>query len=195
MARPRGGAARARRRRTRSRAQQQPLSPADHDPGCAPRVRPAGGRPGRPAGGGRRRADGRIGPGLRSADPSPADLPRLLRLRAPRRHDVEAPRHGDPRGVVSAADLLLQQRVGDPRAGRAGSRAARLGGARLRAGGGRAHRHAGPRPRRVARRGGDRRLHGPQRLERARPAARGERRSGWARPRGRTSRPPSARGW
>ena len=57
-----------------------------------------------------RRADGRIGPRLRSADPGAADLPRLLRLRAARRHDVEAPRHGDPRGVVPPADLLLQQR-------------------------------------------------------------------------------------
>ena len=57
---------------------------------------------------------------------APPTLPRLLRLRATRRHDVEAPRHGDPRGVVSAADLLLQQRVGDPRSRRPGPRAARL---------------------------------------------------------------------
>ena len=179
MARPRGGSARARRRPTRPSAQQRPLPPADHDPRRAPRSRPAGGRPRRPAGRGRRRAVGRIGPRLRPADPSPIELPRLLRLRAARRHHVETPRHGDSRGVVSIADLLLQQRVRDPRSGRPGARAAWLGGAGLRAGGGRPHRHAGPRPRCVARRGGDRRLHGPQRLERARPAARREHRPAW----------------
>ncbi len=32
-----------------------------------------------------------VGPGLRPADPGAADVPRLLRLRAARRHDVEAP--------------------------------------------------------------------------------------------------------
>ena len=106
------------------------LPPADHDAGRPPGARPARrgarARSSRATRGRRRRRGhpGRFGPGLRTADPAPADLPRLLRLRAPRRHDVEAARHGDPRGLVPAADLLLQQRVGDPRARRAGVGAA-----------------------------------------------------------------------
>ena len=51
------------------------------------------------------------------------------------------------------------------------------------------------RPRRRARRGGDRRLLHRQRLVRARPPARRERRSGWGRRRARTSACRSGRGW
>ena len=137
-------------------------------------ARPARRRPGRPAGGRGRRADGRIGPGLRAAGPGAADVPRLLRLRAARRHDVEATRHGDPRGVVPPADLLLQQHVGDARPRRPGVGATGERRAGLRAGGRRADRHAGARRGRRARHRCDRWLHDPQRLERSRPAARGD---------------------
>ena len=108
------------------------------------------------------------------ADPGAAHVQGLLRLRAARRDDVEATRHGDPRGLVPPADLLLQQRQRDARAGRPGVGAARVERAGLRARGRRAHRHAGSRPRRGARRRRDRRLHDPQRLERPRPPARGD---------------------
>ena len=54
-------------------------------------------------------------------------------------------------------------------------------GARLRAGGRGADRHAGPRPRRVTRRRGDRRLHDPQRLERPGSPAGGDDRPAGAR--------------
>ena len=196
MARPRGCPPRPRRRRSASGAQQRPLPPADHDPRRAPRRRPARRRAGRPARGGRRGADRRIGPGVRATDPAPADLSRLLRLRAARRHDVEAPRHGDPGGLVPAADLLLQQRVARSaaRATRSGRRASRseldyeLEVAAL-------VDTPVQRPGRRARRGGDRWLHGPQRLERARPPARGDDGAPRARPRARTSPRPSVRGW
>ena len=90
-------------------------------------------------------------------------------------HDVGAARRRGPGGVVPAADLLLQQRLGDPRAGRAGLVAGGLARARLRARGGRPDRHAGGGPAARARRGGDRRLHDLQRLVRPRPPARGDR--------------------
>ena len=64
--------------------------------------------------------------GLRAADPATHQPARLLRLRAPRRDDVVPTRPADPRGLVPAADLLLQQRVGDPRPGRSGLGAARI---------------------------------------------------------------------
>ena len=51
--------------------------------------------------------------------------PRLLRLRGPRPDDVGAPRRRDPGGLVPAADLLLLERLGDPRPGRSGLGAAR----------------------------------------------------------------------
>ena len=111
------------------------------------------------------------------------------------RDDVGAPRRRGPRGVVPPADLLLQQRLRDPRAGRADLVAGGLAGARLRARGGGAGRHAGDRPVGRARRGGHRRLHDLQRLVGARPPARGDRRSGSGRPRARTSRARSDRGW
>ena len=85
-------------------------------------------------------------PRVRAADPAAAVAPRLLRVRGPRPDDVGAPRRRGAGGLVPPADLLLQQRVGDPRAGRAGLGAGGIGGARLRAGGRRARRHAGPRP-------------------------------------------------
>ena len=67
----------------------------------------------------------------------------LLRVRGARRDDVAAPRRRGAGSLVPAADLLLQQRLRDPRAGRAGLGAGRLGGARLRAGGRWTRRHAG----------------------------------------------------
>ena len=62
-----------------------------------------------------RRDPRRGGHRVRAADPSAALVPRLLRLRAPRRHDVAAAGPGDPRGVAPAADLLLLERLGAAR--------------------------------------------------------------------------------
>ena len=78
-----------------------------------------------------------------------------------------------PEAWYRLPDLLLQQRVRDPRSERSRLGAARLDRARLRAGGVRPHRHSRPRPCGRGGRGGDRRLHDPQRLERPRPPARG----------------------
>ena len=99
---------------------------------------------------------------VRAAHPAAAQPARLLCLRGPRPDHVGAARRDGAGGVVSAADLLLRQRLRDPRAGRAGLVPRRLAGARLRAGGGGADRHAGARPGRGARRGGDRRVPGLQ---------------------------------
>ena len=57
---------------------------------------------------------------FRPADPPAAVAPRLLRVRGPRQDDVGTARRRGARGLVPPADLLLQQRLGDPRAGRAG---------------------------------------------------------------------------
>ena len=79
---------------------------------------------------------------FRAADPSPAVLPRLLRLRAARRDDVAAPPERDSRGVVPPPDLLLLEHLRAARARRSRLGAARQRGARLRARGGRDRRHA-----------------------------------------------------
>ena len=79
-----------------------------------------------------------------------------------------------PEAWYRLPDLLLQQRLGDPRAGRPGLGAGRVARAGLRARGGRPRRHARDRPDAGARRGGDRRLHDLQRLVGARPPARGD---------------------
>ena len=86
--------------------------------------------------GGRRRPGCRW-PRLRPAGPPAAVAARLLRLRGSRPDDVGAPGRRGSRGLVPAADLLLQQRLRDPRAGRPDLVAGGLAGARLRAGGGR----------------------------------------------------------
>ena len=192
---PRGSPPLARGTRSRTSTQLGPLPPTDHDARRASRRWPPGWTPWPTCWRPMSRSRWTIGPAIRAADPGPANLPRLLCVRAARRHDVEASRHGDPRGVVPAADLLLQQHLGDPRSGRSGLGAARVERARLRARGRRARRHPGAGSRSGARRGGNRRLPDPQRLERAGPPARGDDRSPRARPRGRTSRPRSARGW
>ena len=78
---------------------------------------------------------------LRPADPPPA---RLRDFYAFERHvrTMWERRDGDPRGVVSPADLLLLQRLRDPRARRPGLGAGGVGGAGLRARGRRDRRHA-----------------------------------------------------
>ena len=91
----------------------------------------------------RRRRPRRGRPRVRAADPPAAEPPRLLRVRGPRPDDVGAARRRGSRGLVPPPDLLLQQRVRDPRTGRAGLVAGGVVGARLRAGGGGARRHAG----------------------------------------------------
>ena len=129
------------------------------------------------------------------ADPATAEPPRLLRLRGARPHDVGAPRRDGAGGLVSDPDLLLQQRLGDPRPGRAGLAPRRLAGARLRAGGRRADRHAGARPGRSAR--ARRRSAGTSSSTTGAPATSSarRRRCASAPPRARTSPPPSVHGW
>ena len=112
------------------------------------------------------------------------------------RDDVGAPRRRGPRGLVPPADLLLQQHLGDPRAG-----AIRSGRRRPRRSSTTSWRSAAlidtPADRPVARAGGggDRRLSrssttGPPGTSSARRP-----RSGWVRPRARTSPARSVRGW
>ena len=149
-------------------------------------------RPARRTRRGRRRARGRRAP-VRPPGAPATLVPRLLRLRAARGDDVgrrggRSPRRG------SAPDLLLLEHLGDPRTRRSRLGAARQPGARFRAGGRGGHRHARARPVRGARRRGDRRLPDPERLVGPRPPARRVRGPARARPRARTSRPPSARG-
>ncbi len=86
---------------------------------------------------------------------------------------VWARRGGEvPEALVSPADLLLLERLGDPRARRRRLGAIGFERARLRVGDLRADRYALSGPSRGSRGGGDRRLHDPQRLVCARPAAR-----------------------
>ena len=114
---------------------------------------------------------------LRAAGPAAAVAARLLRLRGPRPDDVGASRRRGPRDLVPAADLLLQQRLGDPRPGRSDLVARRrrseldyeLEVAAV-------VDTPARRPPARACRGGDRRLHDLQRLVRPRPPARGDRR-------------------
>ena len=142
----------------------------------------------------RRRADGcarTSTSGRRSSQPP--TLPRLLRLRAARRHDVEAARHGDPGGVVPAADLLLQQRLGDPRARRPGLGAA---GSRSSTTSSRSPRSSTRRCATSTRRAARRRSAATRSSTTGAPATSSarRRRSGSARPRARTS-PPSIGPW
>ena len=144
---------------------------------------------------GRRRRPGGRRARVRAADPAAAVGARLLRLRGPRPDDVGAPRRRGARGLVPAADLLLQQRVRDPRAGRAG-----LVARRRRTSSTTSWRS----PRSSTRRRSTWRPSGPRRRSAAtrssttgRPATSSarRRRSGSARPRARTSRARSGRGW
>ena len=175
--------------------QQRPVPPADHDPRRTPRARPAGGRTGRPADGRRRRADGRIGPRLRAADPPAADLPRLLCLRAARRHDVEAPRHGIPEAwyrlpIFYFSNMSEIRGPDEPVWAPRGSVELDY---ELEVG--RPDRHAG---RATSRRSAARRRSAATSSSttgrRATSSAR-RRRFASGRPRARTSRPPSVRGW
>ena len=117
---------------------------------------------------------------LRTPGPASAVPPGLLCVRAARRHDVGPPWRRDPGGVVPAADLLLQQRVGNSRSRRRRLGSPRVRGARLRAGSRGAGGHARTRPDGGRGRGPDRWLHDPQRLVGTRPAARGDDRAAGA---------------
>ena len=109
------------------RPRPRPPPPAGDDARRPPRPRAAGRGPRRARRGLRARGDERRRrrprrrrPRVRPADPAAAEPARLLRVRGPRPDDVGAPRRRGARGLVPPADLLLQQRVGDPRPGRAG---------------------------------------------------------------------------
>ena len=132
LARPRGRPSPGRRGRTDLAHDSVAAPPAGHDARRPSRPRPARRGAADLVDGFAARGDEddarprRRRPRARAADPPPAVVPRLLRLRAPRPDDVGAPRAGDPRGLVPAADLLLLERLGAARAGRAraGRRAA-----------------------------------------------------------------------
>ena len=152
MARPRGRPAPRRCRGSAARPQLDAASAAARDPRRPPRARAARREPARA----RRRLQcprrgGRGHPGRRRSRFGPPILrPPTIRdfyaFEGHVRTDVGTARRRGAGELVPPARLLLQQRVGNPRPGRARLAAGGIVRARLRAGGGCAGRHAGGRP-------------------------------------------------
>ncbi len=132
---------------------------------------------------------------LRAADPAPAIVARLLRVRGARPDDVGAARRRGARGVVPPPDLLLQQRLGAARPGRRGLEPGRA--RRSWTTSSRWRPSSTPRPS-TCRPSGPRRRSAATRSSttgRRATSSATRRPSGSGRPRARTSRARSGRGW